>query len=71
MEAHTTAQAGGGLVNSLPRLTYKIKEAAVILGISTITIRKEIAEGRIKAIDRFRHVLIPADELTKWVEAAR
>jgi len=71
MESHTTAQAGGGSVNSLPRLTYKIKEAAGILGISTLTIRKEISAGRIKSIKRFRHVLIPADELTKWVEAAR
>lgn len=71
METRNTAQAGNGSGNSLPRLTYKIKEAAEILGVSTITIRKEIAAGRIKAIDRFRHVLIPSGELTKWVEAAR
>jgi len=71
MENNTTAQAGNGSVNSLPRLTYKIKEAAAILGISVLTIRKEIEKGRIKSINRFRHVLIPADELTKWVEAAR
>jgi excisionase family DNA binding protein len=71
MDTKSTAQAGSGSANSLPRLTYKIKEAAAILGISTLTIRKEIRDGRIKAINRFRHVLIPADELTRWVEAAR
>jgi excisionase family DNA binding protein len=61
----------GAALHSLPRLAYKIKEAAAMLGVSQSTIRDEIRGGRIKSMKRLRHVLIPAAELTRWVEGAR
>ena len=57
--------------NPLPRLTYKLKEAAVILGVSKMTIRREIDAGHIKTLKRMRHVLIPSSELVAWASAAR
>ena len=61
----------GAAQQSLPRLAYKIKEAAEMLGVSQSTIREEIREGRMKSMKRLRHVLIPAAELTRWLEGAR
>jgi len=66
-----TAQVGDGQSNCLPRLTYKLKEAAIILGVSKMTIRREIDAGHIKTLKRMRHVLIPSSELTAWAGRAR
>lgn len=61
----------GAAENGLPRLTYKLKEACAVLGVSPSTLRREIESGHIKTLKRFRHILIPAGELTKWVGGAR
>jgi excisionase family DNA binding protein len=61
----------GAAQQSLPRLAYKLREAAAMLGVSQSTIRDEIRGGRMKSLKRLRHVLIPAAELTRWVEEAR
>jgi len=52
----------------LPRLSYKINEAAKILGVSPITIRRAISRGLLKPCRAFRHPLIPADQLKKLIE---
>lgn len=49
------------------RLTYKIAEAAQLLGVSTITVRRAIARGLIKPIRAFRTPLISAAELERFV----
>lgn len=51
----------------LPRLTYKINEAAKILGVSPITIRRAISRGLLKPCRAFRHPLIPAEQLKKLI----
>lgn len=55
----------------LPRLTYKIAEAAVILGVSQMSVRRMVGAGEIKAVRRFRSPLIPAVELVRFVGKAR
>jgi excisionase family DNA binding protein len=52
---------------SLPRLSYKINEAAKILGVSPITVRRAISRGLLKPCRAFRHPLIPAEQLRKLV----
>ena len=52
----------------LPRLSYKINEAAKILGVAPITIRRAISRGLLKPCRAFRHPLIPADQLKKLIE---
>jgi predicted site-specific integrase-resolvase len=51
----------------LPRLSYKINEAAKILGVAPITIRRAISRGLLKPCRAFRHPLIPAEQLKKLI----
>lgn len=50
------------------RMTYKIQEAAKILGVSQSTIRRLIAAGELRVIRKLRHPLIPVSELEKLLE---
>ena len=65
----TLAPIGNGreAEKSLPRLSYKIGEAAKILGVSNITVRRAIDRGLLKPCRAFRHPLIPADQLEKLI----
>jgi hypothetical protein len=58
---------GRGAEKSLPRISYKIREAAQICGVSPITIRRAIDRGLLKPCRSFRHPLIPADQLEKMI----
>jgi len=58
---------GHGAEKSLPRISYKIKEAAQICGVSPITIRRAIDRGLLKPCRSFRHPLIPAEQLKRLV----
>jgi excisionase family DNA binding protein len=51
------------------RLAYKISEAAQILGVASITIRRAIKRGLLTPIRVFRHPLLAADELRRFVSA--
>jgi hypothetical protein len=62
---------GRGAEKSLPRISYKIKEAAQICGVSPITIRRAIDRGLLKPCRSFRHPLIPADQLRRMVETVQ
>ncbi len=59
---------GHGAEKPLPRISYKIAEAAKIVGVSTITIRRAIDRGLLKPCRAFRHPLIPADQLQRMIE---
>lgn len=48
------------------RLTYKVPEAAQILGINAHTLRRLIERGEIKVIRALRHPLIPVAELKRF-----
>lgn len=61
----------GEKTKGLPRLTYKISEAAIILGVSTMSIRRMVGAGEIKAVRRFRSPLIPAVELVRFAGRAK
>jgi excisionase family DNA binding protein len=50
-----------------PRLSYKIKEAAQILGVSPVTVRRAIDRGLLKPCRVFRHTLISAEQLKKFI----
>jgi excisionase family DNA binding protein len=50
-----------------PRLSYKIKEAVQILGVSPVTVRRAIDRGLLKPYRAFRHTLISAKQLKKFV----
>ncbi len=50
------------------KLSYGLKEAALLLGVSVKTVRREIDAGHIVPLDtKLRLVLISADELRRWV----
>jgi len=63
----TTLETDGRGATTLPRISYKIKEAAQICGVSPITIRRAIDRGLLKPCRSFRHPLIPADQLEKMI----
>jgi len=50
------------------RMAFKIKEAAQLLGVSEISIRRAIEKGQLRVSRAFRHLLIPASELEKLIE---
>jgi len=70
MKTLASAGNGHGANKALPRISYKIKEAAQICGVSPITIRRAIARGLLKPCRSFRHPLIPADQLEKMIGGA-
>lgn len=49
------------------RLAYKLNEAAALLGVSVITLRRAIQRGLIKPSRAFRHVIISAEELERFL----
>jgi excisionase family DNA binding protein len=67
MKTLATIPNGHGADKPLPRISYKIKEAAQMCGVSQITIRRAIDRGLLKPCRSFRHPLIPADQLEKLI----
>jgi len=67
LDQNKKAQEEGGHKNCLPRLTYKIKETAAVLGLSPNSVRRLIAGNRLKSIRSLRHTLIPVSEIIQWV----
>jgi excisionase family DNA binding protein len=54
-------------MKTTPRLSYKLAEAAELLGVSTVTIRRAISRGLITPVRAFRTPLISAVELERFV----
>lgn len=50
-------------------LAYKLKDAAALLGVSIISIRRAIQRGLIRPSRAFRHVIISADELKRFLNS--
>jgi excisionase family DNA binding protein len=56
--------------NTYPgRLAYKLKDAASLLGVSVVTLRRAIHRGLIKPSRAFRHVIISAEELERFLRS--
>ena len=53
--------------NQHKRITFKLKEAAQLMGVSEISIRRAIEKGQLRPCRAFRHILIPASELEKLI----
>ncbi len=51
------------------RRAYKLKEAATLLGVSTVSLRRAISRGLIKPSRAFRHVIIASEELDRFLRA--
>ncbi len=54
---------------TLPRLTYTMREAAAILGVSYITIHRLLKRGLLRSCNALRHKLIPLTEIERFLEA--
>lgn len=50
-------------------LAYKLKDAAALLGVSPVTMRRAIQRGLIQPSRAFRHVLISSDELNRFLKS--
>jgi excisionase family DNA binding protein len=48
-------------------IALKLEEAARSASVSTITLRRAIKEGNLKASRRIRHLLILRSELERWI----
>lgn len=51
------------------RRAYKLKEVASLLGVSVISVRRAIDRGLIKPSRVFRHVIISAEELDRFLRS--
>ncbi len=49
------------------RRAFKLKEAAALLGVSTVSLRRAIDRGLIKPSRAFRHVIISTEELDRFL----
>ncbi len=50
-----------------PRLAYSVQEAARLLGVCDKSIRRLILRGLIRPSRALRHILIPRDELERFL----
>jgi len=54
---------------AIPRLAYSMKEAAVALGVSYISIHRLLKRGLLKSSSALRTKVIPATELERFLKA--
>lgn len=53
-----------------PPLAYKLKDAATLLGVSPVSMRRAIQRGLIRPSRAFSHVIISADELKRFLNSS-
>jgi excisionase family DNA binding protein len=70
-EAETPDKPQGNTASQLPRLAYGIDDAAGALGLSRSRIYELIADGEIAACKVGKRTIIPATELTTFLERHR
>lgn len=56
-----------GLNGDGRKMAYKVSEVAMLLSISESSVRRAIKNGELKAIKIFRHPLIPATEIERFL----
>ena len=49
------------------KLAYKLADAAALLSVSVVTLRRAINNGTLKPIRNIRHILLGHDELLRFV----
>lgn len=66
---HTTAQQ---IFETRPtRLAYSVQEAACMLGVCDKSVRRLILRGLIRPSRALRHILIPREELDRFLRDTR
>ena len=50
------------------RLSFRLVDAAAVVGVSTSYLGDEIAQGRIEARRAGRAILVPAEALRRWLD---
>jgi excisionase family DNA binding protein len=53
--------------NPLPRLAYTMRETAIILGVSYITVHRLLKRGKLRASDAIRSKVIPRSEIERFL----
>ncbi len=66
---YTKIHSGITEAEKLPRLTYSMREAAAILGVSYITIHRLLKRGLLRSSNALRHKLIPLTEIERFLTA--
>ena len=54
--------------SELPRMAFKIHEAAQVMGISIKAVRRLLSRGLLKKSMAMRHVLISASEIQRFLD---
>lgn len=49
--------------NQNSRGAYKLKEAAALYGVSVSSLRRKIAEGKLRVCREFRHIIVTPEAL--------
>jgi excisionase family DNA binding protein len=57
--------------NTITPLAYSVEDAAKQLSVSAQSIRRLIERGELKARRAGRRVLVPKNELERWLEGSR
>jgi predicted site-specific integrase-resolvase len=63
-----TKTAEGEQKSALPRLSYSMREAAQIIGVSYITMHRLLKRGYIKSSSALRTKVIPHSELERFLK---
>ena len=58
-------------VSSSPRLAYSIQETARMLGVCDKSVRRLILRGLLRPSRALRHILIPRDEIERFLRETR
>jgi hypothetical protein len=66
-ESEATTSHNPPNANPLPRLAYTMRETAVILGVSYITVHRLLKRGKLRASDAIRNKVIPQIEIERFL----
>ena len=58
-------------VSSSPRLAYSVQETARMLGVCDKSVRRLILRGLLRPSRALRHILIPRDEIERFLRETR
>ena len=67
----TDLKAANGSEGAPPRLAYSLRETAQMLGLCEKTIQRLIARRLIRRSTAIRHILIPKDEIERFLRDTR
>lgn len=63
------SESGPAAAETLPKLAFSIPEAAQMIGVSVVTIRRLLRRGKLRCLDSLRHKIIPLVEIERFLRA--